>query len=110
MFGSTYLTGTFSNDKILSYRLFDVNTGITANTIGNAGVEKMLSLGMSGQYSAGDRFRASLTAELRYVDIKNALQPNQYNFGFAGYLGGSFSWIVTKRFTISGSGGESFRM
>lgn len=105
---SIYLNGIFSNDKILSYRLFDINTGISASTVGNAGKEKILSLGLVGQYIAGNRFRASLNSEFRYVDIKNALQPNQHNFGFAGYLGGSFSWIVTNRFTISGSGGESF--
>ncbi len=108
IFGWTYLTATFSNDKILSYRLFDINTGVTANTFGNAGNEKALIWGVSGQYTASEKFRASFNSELRYIDIKNALQPTQYNSGLSGYVGGSFSWIVTDRFTLSGNAGKSF--
>lgn len=105
LFASASLSGSWSNDKILSYRLFETATGITSTVVGNAGVEQLLSLGLSGSYKFSDAFRMGIWGDLRYVDIRNRLEESQHNTGFSGVASGYFNWDVTQRFNLSGSGG-----
>lgn len=105
LFFSPSLTVSWSNDKILPYRIFEPATGITSNIIGNVGREKMISLGMSSSYRFSKTFRAGLNGDLRYVDIRNTIVNAQKNAGYSGLAAGNFNWNVTKAFSLSGSGG-----
>jgi hypothetical protein len=105
MFLAASLTGSLSNNKILPYRLFDPATGITSNTIGNAGKEKIASLNISSSYQFSKYFRGGIGGELRYVDIRNKIITTQKNSGYSGLASGFFNWEVSKAFNISGSGG-----
>lgn len=105
LFASVSLSGSWSNDKILSYRSFENATGITATTVGNAGIEKIATVGLSGSYKFSKALRIGIWGDLRYVDIRNRLDKSQHNNGYSGIAATFFSWDATKRFNLSGSGG-----
>lgn len=105
LFFSPSLTVSWSNDKILPYRIFEPATGITSNIIGNVGREKMISFSISTSYRFSKTFRAGLNGDLRYVDIRNSIIKTQKNAGYSGLASGHFNWNATKAFSLSGSGG-----
>jgi len=109
LFITATLTGSFSNNEILSYRLFDAATGITAVTFGNVGKEQQISLGGSINYQFSKKFKVGLWGDIRYVDIQNLLQKNQHNHGYSGVVGSFFTWDAGNRFSLSGSGGVDIR-
>jgi hypothetical protein len=109
LFVTTSLTGSFSNNQILSYRLFNATTGITAVTFGNVGKEQLISLGASINYQFSKKFKAGIWGDIRYVDIQNQLQKQQHNYGYSGIVGHFFTWDAGKRFSLSGSGGVDVR-
>lgn len=106
LFATATLTGTWSNDRILLYRLFEPATGITATTFGNVGKEQLISLGVSIWHQIHKTFQAGFGAELRYVDVRNRLQPGQHTYGYSGIVSGYFRWDAGKRINLSGSGGR----
>lgn len=109
LFFTTTLMGSFSNNQILSYRLFNAATGITAVTFGNAGKEQLISLGGSINYQFSKKFKAGLWGDIRYVDIQNRLQKEQHSYGYSGIVGNFFTWDAGNRFSLSGSGGVDLR-
>jgi hypothetical protein len=107
LFFAASLTASWSNNKILSYRKFQPATGITENTVGNAGRERLLSVGLSGRYIFSEVFYLGLNGDLRYVDVRNKIQTGQKRSGYSGLVAGYFNWDINERFSISGSGGMS---
>lgn len=105
-FATATLTGNWSRDKILSYRVFDAATGIVATTFDNAGREQLLSLGVSAWHQFHKTFQAGFGGELRYVDVRNRLQKSQHGHGYSGIVSGYFRWDAGKRVNLSGSGGR----
>lgn len=106
LFATATLTGSWSNDRILSYRLFEAATGITATTFGNVGKEQLVSLGVSVWHQFHKTFQAGFGGELRYVDVRNRLQESQHTYGYSGIVSGYFRWDPGKRINLSGSGGR----
>jgi len=109
LFATATLSGSWSNNQILSYRLFNPTSGITAVTFGNVGKEQIISLGGSMNYQFSKKLKAGLWGDIRYVDIQNQLQKQQHKFGFSGIVGHFFSWDAANRFSLSGSGGVDIR-
>lgn len=109
LFVTANLTGSLSDNQILSYRLFDATKGVTVVTFGNVGKEQIISLGGSVNYQFSKKFKAGLWGDIRYVDIQNQLQKQQHSFGYAGIVGHFFTWDAGSRFSLSGSGGVDVR-
>ncbi|HEX2847194.1 MAG TPA: outer membrane beta-barrel protein [Chitinophagaceae bacterium] len=107
MFVSTTLTGSWSNDRILSYRLFEASTGITTTTFGNVGKEQMISFGASIRNQFSKTFSLGLWGDIRYVDVRNRFQKSQHNHGYSGVGGAYFNWEFSKGIYLSGSGGAN---
>lgn len=107
LFVSATLTGNWSNDKIVSYRLFEPSTGITATTVGNAGQEQLISAAVNMRQTFSKLFQLGLGGELRYVDVRNRLQQSQHAHGYSGIVSTYFRWDVSKRINLSGSGGRN---
>jgi hypothetical protein len=105
LFASASLTGSRSNDRIVSYRTFDPATGVTATTFGNAGKEQLLAVGINLRQTFSKTFQAGLNSELRYVDVRNRLQQSQHIHGYSGIISSYFRWDVSRRINLSGSGG-----
>jgi len=106
LFATATLTGSWSNDKILSYRIFESVTGITATTFGNVGREQLVALGVNIWHAFDKTFQAGFGSELRYVDVRNRLQRSQHSHGYSGIISGYFRWDAGKRINLSGSGGR----
>ncbi len=109
LFITTTLSGSWSNNQILSYQIFNPQTGITAITYGNVGQEQITSLGGSINYQFSNKLKAGLWGDLRHVDIRNRFQKQQHKFGYSGIIGHFFSWDASSRFNLSGSGGLDIR-
>lgn len=109
LFFTANLTGSLSDNQILSYRLFDATKGVTVVTFGNVGKEQIISFGGSVNYQFSKKFKAGLWGDIRYVDIQNQLQKQQHSSGYSGIVGHFFTWDAGSRFNLSGSGGVDVR-
>jgi outer membrane receptor for ferrienterochelin and colicin len=104
-FAGVTFTGSYSDNMIVQYASFNKATGITSTTSGNVGKEIQLSMAVNLNTKLMKDWTISLNGTARYNDVSSTLASSIGKHGFSGNLFANSSYKVTKKFTISGSGG-----
>lgn len=104
-FAGITFTGTYSDNMIVQYSMYDPIAGITATTSGNLGKE--ISVSANGNISTriNKDWNIFLNGNIRYNRVQNKMLASQVNSGFGGNANLNTTYSINKRFTASGYGG-----
>jgi len=105
LFAAFTLNASFTNNMIVQYASFDGQTGVSSVTYANVGREEQLGLAVNANAPLGAKLNTGFNAQLRYNKIENTSIVLQQNEGLSGSGFINFSYRVTKKFQLSGSGG-----
>jgi outer membrane receptor for ferrienterochelin and colicin len=100
-FGLT-LNGTYSDNMIVQYSMFDPTTGVTSSTSGNLGEE--IGINLSGNINAkiSEKWNLSVQGNVRYSQVENKAMKGQKSSGYGGNANINSSYQFNKRFNVSG--------
>ncbi|MBV9986605.1 MAG: outer membrane beta-barrel protein, partial [Chitinophagaceae bacterium] len=104
-FGAFSINASYTNNMISQFAAFNKATGVTATTSDNIGEEFQINAGLNMNATIGEKLSVGFSPLIRYNHIRNKRDPSINRDGISGNAFTNFSYRVTPKFTISGSGG-----
>lgn len=99
------LTGSYSNNSIVSYSELDKTRGIVSNTSGNLGKDMQLTLNANLNTKFTPDWNLSLNGNLTYNHIENRFATEMVGEGVGGNGNLNTIYSFTKKLSISGNVG-----
>jgi outer membrane receptor protein involved in Fe transport len=104
-FVAVTLNGSYTNNMIVQYALFDPATGVTAITSANLGRERMAALLAVFGTPVSTKVNISISTQLRHNQIENRTNLLQHSEGFSGSMVANCWYKAGTRFSIFSSAG-----
>lgn len=97
--------GSYSSNLVQQYSSFNKHTGVTTGTFDNFGKEYQLSIAFNLNTTLNKNWTIMTNGLIRYNHIKSTFAGLPERKGVSGSLFINSAYKVTKKFTLSGSGG-----
>jgi hypothetical protein len=104
-FAGLTLTGSYSDNMIVYYSMFDKTTGVTRSTSANLGKEYQLSLNTNLSMKVNPKWSIFFNGSVRYNQVENKANAAQKNSGLGGNGNMNSSYQITKKFLVSSYAG-----
>jgi outer membrane receptor protein involved in Fe transport len=91
---------SFVRSGIQRFILFDETTGVSEQTYGNIGQTNLFGLNSYLSFSPVNKFSMTVTGNLNYAVIKNAVIKGEKGSGWYGSVNGSFSYEASERLSL----------
>jgi outer membrane receptor protein involved in Fe transport len=104
-FAGLTLTGTYSDNLIVYYSIFDKATGVTRSTSANLGKEYQLSLNTNLSVKINKDWNVFFNGSVRYNNIENKTNGGQKNNGIGGNGNMNTSYQINKKLLVTSYGG-----
>jgi outer membrane receptor protein involved in Fe transport len=101
IFAGLTLTGSYSNDKVISIARYNNTTGVTTTTRENLGKELLLSLNGNITARFNKAWTLSINSNIAYLSIQNSLKASQQNNGISGSINVNNSYKINPKLTLS---------
>ncbi len=101
IFAGLTLTGSYSDDKVISIARYDNTTGVTTTTRENLGKELLLSLNGNITARFNKAWTLSINSNIAYLSIQNSLKASQQNKGISGSINVNNSYKINPKLTLS---------